>query len=219
MTLFVAEFCESGPETGDGARARAEGRRRGEWGTWGANLAAATKGSRPGPGAAASGRARSGGKSRGADEACPVCPDRFQRGPSGRGRKGRGSRAWTSGESEARGWEREFLPERDCGQAGRCGSQGLCREGPERRPDCCHPPQPSGRAPRGTLTGFVFPEPGKLFRALRVLSPVLIRPRSPPGNSYRFSEPKPPAPAPLHPHPGVCSDRCSSCPRSGSRSN
>lgn len=128
-----------------------------------------------------------------------MCPDRFQGGPSVQGRKGHGSRAWTSGESEARGWEREFLPERGCGQVGLCRSQGLCREGPERRPDCCHPPQP-GWAPRGTLTGFVLPEPGKLFfRALPVLSPVLVRPRSPPGNSCGFSESKPPAPAPPSP--------------------
>lgn len=73
-----------------------------------------------------------------------MCPDRFQGGPSVQGRKGRGSRAWTSGESEARGWEREFLPERGCGQAGLCRSQGLCREGPERRPDCCHRLSPAG---------------------------------------------------------------------------
>lgn len=53
-----------------------------------------------------------GGGSRGADEACPVCPDWFQGGAFGSGTEGTWEpRLDLRGESEARGWEREFLPE------------------------------------------------------------------------------------------------------------
>lgn len=107
VTLFIAEFCEWGLRRG--ARARAEGRRRrvenaeeGEPGREGRLQAGPGSGSRP----------CVAGGSRGADEAARCAGAGF-RGPSGRGRKGRASRAWTSEQRvrQARGWEREFLPE------------------------------------------------------------------------------------------------------------
>lgn len=130
----------------------------------------------------------------------------FKGGPSGRGRKGRGSRSWTSEERARRsaGNGSSYL---SAVRPGAAGPEVFAMRALNAGPTAAIRLSQPGGHPWGTLTGFVLPEPGKLFRALPVLSPVLVRLRSPPGNSYRFSEPKPPALAPLHPHPGVCKCR------------
>lgn len=60
------------------------------------------------------------GEKPGSRRGLPGVPGPVSRGAFGSGTEGTWEPRLTSGESEARGWEREFLPERGCG----CGSAG-----------------------------------------------------------------------------------------------